>query len=84
MADLFAMVEQMRTTPPGAKDRPAREPWRAVSERAMTRGKYSIAQYGEKPGATYALYGEGPAMLGKDKDFRVLMDLADQLDKGGR
>lgn len=82
MADMFDMVEAMRAKSPGTKDPPRREPWRAVSEWAMTRGKYSIAQYGRKPAAIYLLFGEGPQAIGKDSDYRVLMAMADRLDEG--
>lgn len=48
----------------------------------MTRGKYSIAQYGRKPNATYALFGEGPAVLAHGKDYRAPMARADELEEG--
>ena len=81
MADMFEMVEKMRAGH-AAQPPPARTPWRSVGERAMVRGVFTIAKYGNPPNVDYGLFGEGPAMLAHDPDYRVLMDLADKLEKG--
>ena len=78
MADMFDLVAQMAA--------PKKDIWRRVEgsdDRAMVRGKYSICQYGNKPNEDYALFGAGPESLGHSKSYQELMDLADQLDKGG-
>jgi len=82
MADMFDMVARMAAAAPETPA-PKREPWRSVDEWAMTRGKFSIAQYGIKPNADYGLFGSGPEMLGHSKDYRELMALADKFDKQG-
>ncbi len=42
---------------------------------------FSIAKYGRPPTVDYALFGEGPAMQAHDPDYRVLMEMADKLEK---
>lgn len=69
MTDMFEMVEQMAA--------PKKEVWRAVGERAMVKGKFTICQYGNKPDEDYALFGSGPEMLAHGKTYQEMMDIAD-------
>ena len=70
MTDIFDMVAQMAA--------PKKEVWKAVGERAMVRGKFTICQYGNKPNEDYALFGAGPEMLAHGKTYQEMIEEADK------
>ena len=43
----------------------------------MVKGKFTICEYGFKPDVDYTLFGAGPDAIAHDKDFRVLMKIAE-------
>ena len=53
--------------------------WKRKGDRAMTKGKFTICEYGFKPNVDYGLFGAGPEMLAHDTDFRVLMAKAEEM-----
>ena len=51
--------------------------WQRKGDRAMVKGQFTICEYGFKPDVDYGLFGAGPNMIAHDKDFRVLMEIAE-------